>query len=69
MDAGEAALLAMEEALRHPEVAGMVCKAEGRLDLVGSRRLQLAVEGSQVLGLLIRRSRRFDDPCCPSPRL
>ncbi len=53
----------MEEALRrHSEVAGVVCEAGGWLDLVASRRLQLAAEDSQVLGLLIRRSRRFDDP-------
>ncbi len=39
VDAGKAALRAMEEALRHPEVTGGVCEAEGRLDLVASRRL------------------------------
>ena len=63
----DAVLLAMEEALRHPDIAGVVCELEGRLDLVTSRRLQLAAEGSQVLGFLIRRSRRFNDPVLAQP--
>ena len=67
VDAGKTALLAMEEALRVPDLAGVVCEFEGRLDLVTSRRLQLAAEGSDVLGLLIRRSRRFDDPVLRQP--
>jgi protein ImuA len=67
VDAGGTVLLAMEEALRHPDVAGVVCELEGRLDLVVSRRLQLAAEGSQVLGFLLRRSRRFDDPALSQP--
>ena len=67
VDAGKAVLLAMEEALRHPDIAGVVCELEGRLDLVTSRRLQLAAEGSQVLGFLIRRSRRFNDPAFNQP--
>ena len=67
VDAGKATLLAMEEALRTPDLAGVVCELEGRLDLVTSRRLQLAAEGSDVLGLMIRRSRRFDDPMLRQP--
>lgn len=67
VDAGKTALLAMEEALGVADVAGVVCELEGRLDLVTSRRLQLAAEGSEVLGLLIRRSRRFDDPVLRQP--
>ena len=67
VDAGKTTLLAMEEALRVADVAGVVCELEGRLDLVTSRRLQLAAEGSEVLGLLIRRSRRFDDPVLRQP--
>ena len=67
VDAGATVLLAMEEALRHPGVAGVVCELEGRLDPVTSRRLQLAAEGSRVLGLLLRRSRRFDDPALRQP--
>jgi protein ImuA len=67
VDAGKAVLLAMEEALRHPDIAGVVCELEGKLDLVASRRLQLAAGGSQVLGFLIRRSRRFNDPALNQP--
>ncbi len=67
VDAGKSVLLAMEEALRHPRIAGVVYELEGKLDLTLSRRLQLAAEGSPVLGLLIRRSRRFDDPALTLP--
>src|ERR1700712_91078 len=67
VDAGRTGLLAMEEALRHPDVGGVVCELDGRLELVASRRLQLAAEGSRTLGLLIRRSRRFDDPALSQP--
>ncbi|MGI4795342.1 MAG: ImuA family protein [Janthinobacterium lividum] len=67
VDAGGEVLLAMEEAPRHPDVAGVVCELEGRLDLVASRRLQLASGGTQALGFLLRRSRRFDDPALRQP--
>ncbi len=67
VDAGKSVLLVMEEALRQPRVIDVVCELEGRLDLTASRRLQLAAEGSEVLGLLIRRSRRFDDPVLAQP--
>ena len=67
VDAGGAALPIMEEALRQPRVAGVVCEAESALGLVASRRLQLAAEGARALGLLIRRSRRFDDPALSQP--
>ncbi|MGI4956997.1 MAG: hypothetical protein ACRYGI_05265, partial [Janthinobacterium lividum] len=39
----------------------------GKLDLVASRRLQLAAEASDVLGLVLRRSRRFNDPALIAP--
>lgn len=61
------ALLAMEEGLRHPDLAGVVCELDGKLDLVASRRLQLAAEASDVLGLVLRRSRRFNDPALTAP--
>ena len=61
------ALQAMEEGLRHPDLAGVVCDCEGRLDLVASRRLQLAAEASDVLGLVLRQSRRFADPALVAP--
>ncbi|MGI4802848.1 MAG: ImuA family protein, partial [Janthinobacterium lividum] len=57
VEARQDALLAMEEGLRHPDLAGVVCELEGKLDLVASRRLQLAAEASDVLGLVLRRSR------------
>jgi len=40
------ALRAMEEGLRHSGLAGVVCEHEGRLDLVASRRLQLAAKAT-----------------------
>jgi len=61
------ALRAMEESLRHPGLAGVVCEHEGRLDLVASRRLQLAAGATDVLGFVLRRSRRFDDPALNAP--
>ena len=61
------ALQAMEEGLRHPDLAGVVCEFEGRLDLVASRRLQLAAEATDVLGIVLRRSRRFNDPNLVAP--
>jgi len=59
-------LRAMEEGLRHPGLAGVVCEHEGRLDLVASRRLQLAAEATDVLGFVLRRSPR-DDPALNAP--
>ena len=67
VDAGRAALPVMEDALRHPGLAGVVCELEGKLGLTASRRLQLAAEGSEALGFLLRRSRRFDDPVLAQP--
>ena len=61
------ALQAMEDGLRHPDLAGVVCELEGWFDLLASRRLQLAAEASDVLGLVLRRSRRFDDPSLVAP--
>ncbi len=61
------ALRAMEEGLRHPGLAGVVCEHEGRLSLVASRRLQLAAEVAGVPGFVLRRSQRFDDPALSAP--
>ncbi len=44
---------AMEEALRHRHLAAVLGEV-GQLDLVASRRLQLAAEGLGVTGLLLR---------------
>ncbi|MBE7210506.1 MAG: damage-inducible mutagenesis protein [Gluconacetobacter diazotrophicus] len=65
--AGRDALSAMEEALRHPGLSGVVCELDGRFPSVASRRLQLAAERSTALGLVLRRSHRFDDPAFAAP--
>ena len=49
------ALWAMEEALRAPSV-GLVCAEIEQMDLTASRRLQLAAEAGNGLGLLLRRA-------------
>ena len=59
VDAGRTGLLAMEEALRHPDVGGVVCELDGKLDLVASRRLQLAAASMRPHCCATRRSRRF----------
>ena len=56
--AGPADLLwAMEEGLRSPALAGVVMEVD-RLDLVASRRLQLAAASGGVTGFLLARGRR-----------
>ena len=67
VDARHGALRAAEESLRHPGLAGVVCEHEGRLGLTASRRLQLAAEAAGVLGFVLRRSQRFDDPALSAP--
>ncbi len=65
-EAGSAVLLVMEEALRHPGLAGVVGEV-GRLGLTASRRLQLAAEGSGVTAFALRRFRRAADPALAEP--
>jgi len=67
VEARSGALRVMEESLRHPGLAGVVCEHEGRLGLTASRRLQLAAEAAGVLGFVLRRSQRFDDPALTAP--
>ena len=55
-EAGRSVLLVMEEALRHPGLAGVVGET-GPLKLTASRRLQLAAESSGVPGFALRRTR------------
>ena len=50
-----------EEALRQPGLAGVVVETT-RLGPTSSRRLQLAAEGSGVVGLVLRRWCRREDP-------
>ncbi|WP_254070297.1 ImuA family protein [Acidisphaera sp. L21] len=65
-EAGSAVLLVMEEALRHPGLAGVVGEV-GRMGLTASRRLQLAAEGSGVTVFALRRFRRAADPALAEP--
>lgn len=67
VEAGKQVLLAMEEGLAQKGLAGVIAELSGRLTLTASRRLQLAAERSGVTALLIRRSRRFDDPVLSEP--
>ncbi len=66
VEAGKFVLLAMEEALRQPGLAGVVGEV-GKLGLTASRRLQLAAEASGAIAFALRRSRRFDDPALDEP--
>jgi protein ImuA len=52
-------LLAMEECLRQPGIAGVVGEV-GKLSLTASRRLQLAAEGSGVAAFVFRRASPMD---------
>jgi protein ImuA len=66
VEAGKSVLLAMEEALRQPGLAGVVGEV-GKLGLTASRRLQLAAEASGAVAFVLRRSPRFDDPALAAP--
>ena len=69
-EAGRSVLLVMEEALRHPGLAGVVGEV-GRLGLTASRRLQLAAEASSVPGFALRRTRgeaMVDEPNAATTR-
>ena len=59
VEAGDekAVLACFEEALRHPKLGAVVAEV-ARLSMTASRRLQLAAEGSGVIGLELRRWRR-----------
>ncbi|MXP65639.1 damage-inducible protein [Roseomonas sp. M0104] len=67
VEAGKAVLLAMEEGLRHPGLAGVVGEYSGRLSLTASRRLQLAAEASGALAFLIRRGPQLNDLLLSEP--
>lgn len=60
-------LLALEDALRQPGLAGVVGELAGRLTLTASRRLQLAAATAATPAFLLRRSKRFDDPVLAEP--
>ncbi len=65
--AGKQVLSVMEEGLRHRGLAGVVGELDGTLTLTASRRLQLAAEASGVTAIVLRRSRRHDDPVLAEP--
>ena len=54
------ALLAMEEGLRHPGLAGVVAEVSGRVTLTASRRLHLAAQAGGALAFLVRRGSEPD---------
>jgi protein ImuA len=59
VEAGDdkAVLACFEEAMRHSKLGAVVAEV-ARLSMIASRRLQLAAEGSGVIGLALRRWRR-----------
>lgn len=63
----EMVLQAMEDGLQHPALAAVVGEIGGKLTLMASRRLQLAAESSGVMGFVLRRSRKHDDPELAEP--
>ncbi|MCI0757135.1 ImuA family protein [Teichococcus vastitatis] len=67
VEAGSSVLLAMEEGLRHPGLAGVVGEYSGRLGLTASRRLQLAAESSGAMAFLVRRGPRLNDLLLSEP--
>lgn len=56
----QAALLVMEEALRHPGLAGVVAEVSARVSLTASRRLHLAAQAGGAIALLLRRREHED---------
>ncbi len=62
-----AVLRALEDALHHRGLAGVVGELSGTLTLTASRRLQLASEAAGIPVFLLRRSRRHDDPALAAP--
>jgi hypothetical protein len=69
----KAVLACFEEALRHRKLGAVVAEV-ARLSMADSRRLQLAAEGSGVIGLALRRWRRqaqaaeFEQPTAATTR-
>ena len=55
-----AVLIAMEEGLRHPGMAGVVAEVSARISLSASRRLQLAAQAGGAVGMLLRRGDGVD---------
>jgi protein ImuA len=68
VEAGDdkAVLGCFEEALRHAKLGAVVAEIS-RLSMTASRRLQLAAEGSGVIGLAVRRWRRQAEAAVRQP--
>ncbi len=62
-----AILQAMEDSLRCKAMAVVIGEPGAELTHTASRRLQLAAEMSGAMGLVLRRSRTFDDPRLANP--
>ena len=60
-------LLALEDALQHRGLAGVVGELAGRFTLTASRRLQLAAAAASVPAFVLRRSPKFGDPALAEP--
>lgn len=56
----QTALLAMEEGLRHPGLAGVVAEVSARVSLTASRRLHLAAQAGGAIALILRRRAQAD---------
>ena len=64
---GSEVLQTLEDCLRCAGLRAVVAELSGPLGLTASRRLQLVAETSGVTTLMIRRSRKFDDPALDAP--
>ena len=67
VQAGHDVLQTLEDCLRCWALRAVVAELSGPLGLTASRRLQLAAETSGVTALMIRRSRKFNDPTLDAP--
>ena len=65
--AGSEVLQTLEDCVRCAGLRAVVVELSGPLGLTASRRLQLAAETSGVTTLMIRLSRKFDDPALDAP--
>ena len=67
VEAGSDVLQTLEDCVRCAGLRAVVAEFSGSFGLTSSRRLQLAAEASGVTTLMIRRSRKFDDPALDAP--
>ena len=67
VEAGGDVLQTLEDCVRCAGLRAVVAEFSSSFGLTSSRRLQLAAESSGVTTLMIRRSRKFDDPALDAP--